>query len=171
MLYERTVRLHGNVKQVWQRLEETLIANGYTIGQQFPTTRLSASKGNKLLTGLTMVNTATGYRELSVTLIPKSQPSNELEVNFRFSFPGYGVATTSGARAECEHVVNEFAAMAESDATSASVCPNCQAANPAGAAFCSECGTKLGAIPVCAKCGAPLRPGTKFCGACGASVA
>jgi class 3 adenylate cyclase/tetratricopeptide (TPR) repeat protein len=47
-------------------------------------------------------------------------------------------------------------------------CSNCGSANPAGAKFCSECGTPLSLA--CHDCGAPLAAGAKFCSECGAST-
>jgi membrane protease subunit (stomatin/prohibitin family) len=49
-------------------------------------------------------------------------------------------------------------------------CPSCGQSLPAGAKFCSECGTKVQAA-VCAKCGAGLAAGAKFCAECGTAVA
>lgn len=45
-------------------------------------------------------------------------------------------------------------------------CPNCQTANPASSKFCTNCGTKLGAL-VCANCHSENAPGSKFCNNCG----
>jgi hypothetical protein len=70
------------------------------------------------------------------------------------------------------------------------VCPNCGSQQPDGAAFCDECGAKLGepapaAIPpaavpaqpaptvvatTCPVCGAPVTPGEPFCNNCGAAL-
>jgi class 3 adenylate cyclase/tetratricopeptide (TPR) repeat protein len=44
-------------------------------------------------------------------------------------------------------------------------CPECQAENREGAAFCTECGQAL--APVCPGCGATAAADDKFCGACG----
>ncbi len=56
-------------------------------------------------------------------------------------------------------------------------CPRCGRENPAGFAFCRECGQPLGAErppaqteALCATCGAPLQPGFRFCGVCGKPV-
>ncbi|MFN2198920.1 MAG: AAA family ATPase, partial [Anaerolineales bacterium] len=47
-------------------------------------------------------------------------------------------------------------------------CPNCQNPNPAGAFFCSNCGTRL---PLsCRSCGAELAEGARFCNNCGQPV-
>src|SRR5712692_7186899 len=48
-------------------------------------------------------------------------------------------------------------------------CPRCQHENPAGSAFCLECGWRL--APACASCGAELPAGSKFCNKCGTPVA
>jgi class 3 adenylate cyclase/tetratricopeptide (TPR) repeat protein len=47
-------------------------------------------------------------------------------------------------------------------------CPNCQHANPAGARFCSNCGTPL--PQACTNCGTLLQPGARFCHQCGQPV-
>lgn len=53
-------------------------------------------------------------------------------------------------------------------------CPNCQAHNPAGAKFCSSCGTKLEqaqpATLVCPNCNAENVPSAKFCSECGTAL-
>jgi membrane protease subunit (stomatin/prohibitin family) len=46
-------------------------------------------------------------------------------------------------------------------------CPKCGTANPVGAQFCNNCGTKLGGGVTCPKCGAENLPGAKFCNNCG----
>lgn len=57
-------------------------------------------------------------------------------------------------------------------------CPNCYQENPAGAEYCSGCGTKRGEatpgsslldVRVCPKCGFVNEKGAKFCGDCGYS--
>lgn len=52
-------------------------------------------------------------------------------------------------------------------------CYSCKAVNPEGAAFCEECGAKLGEKPkeYCEGCGTMNHPGQKFCGECGAKLA
>jgi len=48
-------------------------------------------------------------------------------------------------------------------------CARCDADNPAGARFCSACGSPL---PVgCPGCGAPIQDGQRFCNACGVELA
>jgi len=49
------------------------------------------------------------------------------------------------------------------------VCPSCGKVNPSNAKFCLECGTRL-VSPTCPKCGAQLPEGTKFCPNCGAQI-
>jgi class 3 adenylate cyclase/tetratricopeptide (TPR) repeat protein len=44
-------------------------------------------------------------------------------------------------------------------------CTACNSENPAGARFCSACGTPLAAQ--CPACRAPVTPAARFCGACG----
>jgi len=47
-------------------------------------------------------------------------------------------------------------------------CEACASENPAGARFCTQCGT---ALPlVCPACGSKNRQGVKFCGHCGARL-
>ena len=51
-------------------------------------------------------------------------------------------------------------------------CSNCQTDNPAGAKFCSSCGTSLAPPTVkCPNCAADNAPGAKFCSSCGTSLA
>jgi membrane protease subunit (stomatin/prohibitin family) len=52
------------------------------------------------------------------------------------------------------------------------VCANCHAPNPAGAKFCSSCGTAMAPPKTthCTQCGAEKAPGAKFCGGCGAAL-
>jgi membrane protease subunit (stomatin/prohibitin family) len=45
-------------------------------------------------------------------------------------------------------------------------CPKCATVNPAGAKFCSNCGTALGP-KACTNCGAEVPEGAKFCPECG----
>ena len=60
---------------------------------------------------------------------------------------------------------------APADAPATITCPNCQAAVPAGAKFCPNCGNRLQAEPtVCPKCGAQNVPGAKFCTNCGTGL-
>jgi class 3 adenylate cyclase len=47
-------------------------------------------------------------------------------------------------------------------------CPNCQTENPAGAKFCSNCGTKFNTR--CTNCQSELAPGARFCSNCGQPV-
>ena len=44
-------------------------------------------------------------------------------------------------------------------------CPTCNGANPNGAKFCNNCGTRLPAG--CPNCGHANQPGSKFCNNCG----
>ncbi|HEX6044541.1 MAG TPA: SPFH domain-containing protein, partial [Pyrinomonadaceae bacterium] len=64
---------------------------------------------------------------------------------------------------------NEAAAPAQAPAATGPACPQCGSRNNAGAKFCVECGTKLGAAK-CANCQAELPPGAKFCNECGQKV-
>jgi class 3 adenylate cyclase/tetratricopeptide (TPR) repeat protein/ribosomal protein L40E len=49
------------------------------------------------------------------------------------------------------------------------ICSACGTSNPAGAKFCSECGSRLTAG--CPTCGATNPPGAKFCSECGTRLA
>jgi len=64
------------------------------------------------------------------------------------------------------------AQQAASQAAVATVaCPSCDHQNPAGAKFCSECGTKLPANTgkrFCSQCGHEIAPDARFCSNCGA---
>jgi membrane protease subunit (stomatin/prohibitin family) len=52
------------------------------------------------------------------------------------------------------------------------VCASCQAANPAGAKFCMNCGQGMApAVAHCTECGTELPAGAKFCGNCGTRAA
>src|SRR5262245_8296932 len=48
-------------------------------------------------------------------------------------------------------------------------CPRCQHLGAADAAFCDECGARIGAV--CSACGGPNRAGAKFCQKCGNGLA
>lgn len=51
-------------------------------------------------------------------------------------------------------------------------CYKCNTVSSEGAAFCEECGAKLGEKPkeYCEACGTMNHPGQKFCGECGARL-
>jgi RNA polymerase subunit RPABC4/transcription elongation factor Spt4 len=51
-------------------------------------------------------------------------------------------------------------------------CPSCKNVNPDDAAFCENCGAKLGELPkeFCKTCGIINQPGQKFCGECGTKL-
>ncbi len=54
---------------------------------------------------------------------------------------------------------------------SQAVCPHCNAANPAGAKFCSSCGKEIALQKaVCPACNAQITAGAKFCPSCGANL-
>jgi len=48
-------------------------------------------------------------------------------------------------------------------------CPRCEAANPGGARFCEDCGTRL--VQTCPHCRAEVSPGKSFCWSCGGQLA
>ena len=48
-------------------------------------------------------------------------------------------------------------------------CPRCEAANPGGARFCEDCGTRL--VQTCPHCRAEVSPGKSFCWSCGGQIA
>ena len=47
-------------------------------------------------------------------------------------------------------------------------CQSCGFENPAGSAFCEECGSSL--QPACPTCGSEIRLGARFCRSCGANL-
>jgi len=49
------------------------------------------------------------------------------------------------------------------------ICPSCNAQQPGGRKFCTECGGSLAVL--CPNCATPAEPGAKFCGECGHSLA
>jgi membrane protease subunit (stomatin/prohibitin family) len=81
-----------------------------------------------------------------------------------------GAAPTTTACPSCQAAMPagaKFCANCGAAMPAASVCPKCQSPVPAGAKFCGSCGAALAAAATCAKCNAPLAPGAKFCGNCG----
>lgn len=172
-MYERTVRVKGDVKTVWQNLLDTLAVHRYEIESQSPYTLISTKRGSKL-SSLLLEGTTGGFRQLNVTLFPKGE--EEFEVQFRFEFPSWAI-TLPGAKKDCSRMIDEFVQLAEgaSEAIVAEevVCEKCKTSNPVSASFCGECGTKLqlreqrATSPVCPKCKASLPPGSKFCSECG----
>ena len=61
------------------------------------------------------------------------------------------------------------AAAAGAGASAGVACPKCGNSNNAGAKFCTECGTKLGAA-TCPNCQAEVPAGAKFCNECGTKI-
>lgn len=82
---------------------------------------------------------------------------------------GVGIgAAMAGAITEAMKGGTEQAAPAAAAATVA--CPKCGTANPAGAKFCNNCGTKLTGTVICPNCGHQNAPGSKFCNNCGTKL-
>ncbi len=82
---------------------------------------------------------------------------------------GVGIgAARAGAITEAMKGGTEQAAPAAAAATVA--CPKCGTANPAGAKFCNNCGTKLTGTVICPNCGHQNAPGSKFCNNCGTKL-
>ena len=90
---------------------------------------------------------------------------------------GLGQAVAGGMQAGQVQQAAQQAAQADQAAAAAAAapaaaapatvtCPKCGTENPAGAKFCSNCGTPLGP-KTCAKCGAEVPQGAKFCPECG----
>ncbi len=81
-------------------------------------------------------------------------PQGEAPVQQPYGQQGPGAAPASAAAA--------------SQAVAGAVCTSCQAANPAGAKFCMNCGQGLApAVAHCTECGTELPAGARFCGNCG----
>jgi membrane protease subunit (stomatin/prohibitin family) len=71
----------------------------------------------------------------------------------------------AGAITEAMRGTKERPAAAAAAGTIA--CPNCGTANPVGAKFCNNCGTKLAGSVKCANCGYENAAEAKFCNECG----
>ena len=86
--------------------------------------------------------------------VPHGPPQGEAPVQQPYGQQGPGVAPASAAAAP--------------QAAAGAVCTSCQAANPAGAKFCMNCGQGLApAVAHCTECGTELSAGARFCGNCG----
>ncbi len=84
---------------------------------------------------------------------------------------GVGVgAAMAGAITEAMKSGKEKAAQPTAEAATVA-CPNCGTANPAGAKFCNNCGTKLTPDTIeCPNCGHENPAGSKFCSDCGTKL-
>ena len=86
--------------------------------------------------------------------VPHGPPQGEAPVQQPYGQQGPGAAPASAAAAP--------------QAVAGAVCTSCQAANPAGAKFCMNCGQGLApAVAHCTECGTELPAGARFCGNCG----
>ena len=166
-MHEKTVRVRGEIASVWQTLLNTLAANRYQIESQVLHTNVVANRGSKV-SSLLSGTKEDGYQELTVTVIPVGE---EIEAQFRFSFPSWTMTMPSAKRA-CNAFVDDFTRMASvaPAAVAAASCPDCGRPLREGAKFCDNCGAALALPAVCAECGAALRSGAKFCANCGQAV-
>ena len=85
---------------------------------------------------------------------------------------GLGVGMNLGAvmgNALAPSLQPSHAPAAPAAAPQTKLCPKCNAALPAGAKFCNECGASLRPA-ACPKCGATPTPGAKFCIECGTAI-
>ena len=93
--------------------------------------------------------------------------------------PGYTAQSQVSAVVKCPSCSTDnpagarFCSSCGSSLVPATVkCPSCSAENPPGARFCSSCGAALApAAAHCTQCGAELAPGARFCPSCGTAVA
>ncbi|HMQ32100.1 MAG TPA: zinc ribbon domain-containing protein [Chloroflexaceae bacterium] len=90
-------------------------------------------------------------------------------------FGGEGEPIDQGLRARVWRTVEAYtggqgAATGPTRRLESVSCPACGVANPAGAAYCSACGSSLRAVS-CPRCGAAAPPNARFCIQCGASLA
>jgi len=166
-MYEKTVRVRGEIASVWQTLLDTLVANRYQIESQNPHTTVVANKGSKV-SALLVGTQEDGYRDLTVTMIPSG---DAVEAQFRFSFPSW-TPTMRSAKRSCDALVDDFARMTSvaPAAVTAASCADCGHPLREGSKFCDNCGTAVALPAVCAGCGAALRSGAKFCANCGQAV-
>lgn len=82
---------------------------------------------------------------------------------------GVGIgAAMAGAITEAMKGAREQPAPAAAETVA---CPKCGTANPVGAKFCNNCGTKLSSTTACPNCGHENPPGAKFCNNCGTKLA
>jgi hypothetical protein len=166
---EKKVSVAGDAQALWQCLLSTVAMQGYEFVMQNPPTQLRAKRGSKL-SSMVMEGTQGGYRDLTVTMLPKGDLT---EVCFNFEFPSWAM-TLPGTKKECEVLVEEFVKMAGQTGqpgavpAGAATCPACKAAVTPGAKFCGSCGAPMG--KTCAKCGATVGTGAKFCDSCGAQL-
>ncbi|HUW14089.1 MAG TPA: zinc ribbon domain-containing protein [Anaerolineae bacterium] len=166
-MHEKTVRVRGELASVWQTLLNTLAANRYQIESQVANTNVVAHMGSKVTSALSGTG-EDGYRDLTVTMIPVGE---EIEAQFRFSFPSW-TPTMRSAKRSCDALVDDFARMTSvaPAAVAAASCADCGHPLREGAKFCDKCGAAVALPAVCAECGAALRSGAKFCANCGKAV-
>ncbi len=86
---------------------------------------------------------------------------------------GVGLGAGVGVGAAMAGAITEAMKGAKEEpaaATATVACPNCGTANPAGAKFCNNCGTKLTGTVKCPNCGHENPAGAKFCSNCGTKL-
>ena len=101
------------------------------------------------------------YAELGRRLYPELAEDEQADLVLRIKTADEELA---GLRKEQTAIETEY-----SQRVAAATCFYCKTVNAEGAAFCEECGKKLGEKPkeYCEACGMMNRPGQKFCGECG----
>jgi len=93
---------------------------------------------------------------------------------FGMMFPQMMNQAFQGAKQQpgAQQPMQQAAPAAPAAAAAMVACPKCGQPNPAGAKFCSNCGTKMQAEPKkCPKCNFEVAPGAKFCPNCGNKLA
>jgi len=85
---------------------------------------------------------------------------------------GVGLGAGVGVGAAMAGAISEAMKGGRQEPPAATIaCPNCGTANPSGAKFCNNCGTKLGNATVkCPNCGHENAAGSKFCSDCGTKL-
>ena len=182
-VHERTVKVNGELGEIYRSLVTLLASNRYEITSQSPPSQIAASRGSKVVT--LALGTA-DYEELNVTLFPAG--SGSVEVQFHFTFPWKSLLflTPSERRKheEGDHMIDTFVRLVEtshpvSGAMRSTVlhtraCPECGAPNTPHGSFCTSCGSALapaqnpaGVAGSCPACSGKLEGSVLFCPFCG----
>ncbi len=84
---------------------------------------------------------------------------------------GVGLGAGVGMGAAMAGAISQAMQAGQQQPAAATVaCPKCGTANPAGAKFCNNCGTKLTGTVKCSNCGTENPAGAKFCSNCGTKL-